>query len=167
MNRKWAVFRVKSYSQPNIILRYERFLHNFVGDVKDFYFVSYRDEKGIQRIVLPGYLFLKPGSDFDFLLFLKLEPYVYRVYRSGDSFLTVSDKEINELRNRVNDFVVRKKNKNLEVGDKVYIVDGFFNGYYGDVIEVRKYKVIVLIDFNYFSMKLEVPRNWVDVVDGR
>jgi len=159
MEKTWAVARVKRYSQPFIIRRYENFLKYYIGEIKDFYY-NYVEENNKKIIVMSNMLFLKPGSNFDFITFLKLEPYVYYFYKNGSNFLAVSEKEIKTLRKKINEYTQIKQERCFDIGDKVIITDGFFKSYVGIVFEKRQRKTVILVDFhNMFEVKLELPNN--------
>lgn len=116
----------------------------------------------VRRPLFPGYLFVRASKEL-----LRWRPIlstygVRRVARTGDELSFIDNEFIRSLKAREVDGVIVRPPSPYQVGQKVCIAAGPFDGIVATIIEMdEKDRLLVLMNFMNRGIRLKVHSQWV------
>jgi hypothetical protein len=131
--------------------------------IPSFTFGSPQDEDSIFFSVAEGYVFLQSGLDEHEVLRLEELPFIRKVLSNRDqdsgirACLTVSDKDLSELRKKLGKMI----SSVLTVGMEVSIISGEFAGMKGTVIDRSETDVDIFIELRSLKIVSRIPQSFV------
>lgn len=147
MSTTWVVARCRVFTQSAIISRYDEFFPSVIGPILEFY-VPQIEDFGAKRLLLPNYLFARPGDvdNTNYYLWETQEPDLYgflRVRRGGVAL--ISDTEMQTFRQAVDKYKLSDEER-IREGCVAEIVRGPLKGNVCTVEIVMEEKARVCIE---------------------